>query len=170
MFWSQEANSSSRPAGLGRSYDIGTWIVTALPAYPPTVTSTGAVASRDAWAARSAAISLGVVAGLFGIVVVQWHGSPYTLNPVPAGHAHARNMAPAPSGGSRPSSFFNRPSTSGYGIQSDDAISTVTATGPSPEPSWPVTRNGPSGRPARSELVGFGVAEAEGVAVDSPPT
>ena len=51
------------------------------------------------WAANAVAISSGVVAGTSGMLVAHWQASPYTLNAVPTGHAHARKAAPTVSGG-----------------------------------------------------------------------
>src|SRR5687768_9989826 len=134
------------------------------------VTSTGSLASVDAWAAKAAAISSGVVAGVSGVVVDHRHGSPYTLNPVPAGHVHARNATPTVSGGSRLSSFFPTASNSDSAVQAGDAMFTVTSTGS----SVPVTTNAPSAIPVQvvADAVGSAVGsapEACGVGVDSVP-
>src|SRR5687768_8596541 len=125
------------------------------------VTSTGSLASVDAWAAKAAAISSGVVASVSGMVVVHWQGSPYTLNPMPAGHVHARSATPTVSGGSRPSSFLPTASNSDSAVQSGDAMFTVTSTGS----SVPVTTNAPSAIPV--QVVADAVGSAVGSATDA---
>src|SRR5918999_3967398 len=150
--WSHSLNTASS----------GTWRVTAFPAKPSTVISTGSEASRDAWAPRAATSSSTVVAGVSGLVVDHWQGSPYTYTPSSPG----KTINPAPSGASEKSCFWRIPPP-GSPYQSGAGIVTVI---PSPPTDASQRTCGPSGRRPNGLAVGAAVGLGVGVGVGSLPS